>query len=115
MMPARWLEDSDKEVGYTFDNYYPPAFIGDRLYVFYEGVTSFDARTGKERLREKYRVNEDGLALTEAQPIFTESTIYVSSHGRMRAISRRTGDTEWERSEERRVGTECRSRWSPHH
>jgi len=96
MMPARWPEDSGKEVDYTLDNYYPPAFIDGRLYVFYEGVTSFDARGGKERLREKYRVNEDGLALTEAEPIFTEGMIYVSGHGRVRAISRQSGDTEWE-------------------
>ncbi len=66
MMPAHWPEDSGKDVDYALDNYYPPAFIDGRLYVFYEGVTSFDARSGKERLREKYRVNEDGLALTEA-------------------------------------------------
>ncbi len=96
MMPARWLEDSGKEVDYTLDNYYPPAFAGGRLYVFYEGVTSFDARSGKERLREKYRVNEEGLALSEAEPIFTEGLIYASGHGRVRAISRRSGDTEWE-------------------
>ena len=96
MMPARWPEDSGKEVDYTLDNYYPPAFVDGRLYVFYEGITSFDARSGKERLREKYRVNEDGLALTEAEPIFMENVIYVSSHGRVRAISRQTGDTEWE-------------------
>src|ERR1051325_5104178 len=96
MMPARWPEDSDKEVDYTLDNYYPPAFIDGRLYVFYEGVTSFDARSGKERLREKYRVNEEGLALTEAEPIFTEGFICVSGRGRVRAISRRSGDTEWE-------------------
>src|SRR5690349_9218623 len=96
MMPARWPDDSGKEVDYTLDNYYPPAFIDGRLYVFYEGVTSFDARTGKERLREKYRVNEEGLALTEAEPIFDENHIYVSGHGRVRAISRETGDTEWE-------------------
>jgi len=96
MMPARWPEDADKEVDYTLDNYYPPVFIDGRLYVFYEGVTSFDARSGKERLREKYRVNEDGLALTEAEPIFSESFIYVSGHGRVRAISRQSGDTEWE-------------------
>ena len=96
MMPSRWFEDSDKEVEYTLDNYYPPAFIDGRLYVFYEGVTSFDARTGKARLREKYRVNEDGLALTEAEPIFDNRFIYVSGHGRVRAISRDSGDTEWE-------------------
>ena len=96
MMPTRWPEDSGKEVAYTLDNYYPPAFVDGRLYLFYEGVTSFDARTGKARLREKYRVNEDGLALTEAEPIFDSSIIYVSGHGRVRAISRETGDTEWE-------------------
>src|SRR5688572_21532260 len=96
MMPSRWPEDSGKEVDYTLDNYYPPTFVAGRLYVFYEGLTSFDARTGKERLREKYKVNEDGLALSEAEPIFTEGFIYVSGHGRVRAISRQTGDTEWE-------------------
>jgi outer membrane protein assembly factor BamB len=96
MMPARWPEDSGKEVDYTLDNYYPPAFVAGRLYVFYEGVTSFDARTGKERLREKYRVNEEGFAFTEAEPIFTEVNLYVSGHGRVRAISRQSGDTEWE-------------------
>ena len=96
MMPSRWPDDSDKEVEYTLDNYYPPVFVDGRLYVFYEGVTSFDGRSGKERLREKYRVNEEGLALTEAEPIFSEGFVYVSGHGRVRAISRQTGDTEWE-------------------
>ncbi|HEU4933425.1 MAG TPA: PQQ-binding-like beta-propeller repeat protein [Pyrinomonadaceae bacterium] len=96
MMPARWSEDSGKEVDYTLDNYYPPAFVDGRLYAFYEGVTSFDARSGKERLREKYRINEEGLALTEAEPIFSEGFVYVSGRGRVRAISRQTGDTEWE-------------------
>lgn len=96
MMPARWPDDSGKEVDYTLDNYYPPAFVDGRLYVFYEGVTSFDARSGKERLREKYRVNEDGLALTEAEPIFAEGFVYVSGRGRVRAISRQSGDAEWE-------------------
>ena len=96
MMPARWPEDEGKEVDYTLDNYYPPAFVDGRLYVFYEGVTSFDARSGKERLREKYRVNEEGLALTEAEPIFGGDVIYVSGRGHVRAISRQTGDTIWE-------------------
>jgi outer membrane protein assembly factor BamB len=96
MMPTRWPEDNGKEVEYTLDNYYPPVFVDGRLYLFYEGVTSFDARGGKERLREKYKINEDGLALTEAEPIFSESSIYVSGRGHVRAISRQTGDTVWE-------------------
>lgn len=94
MMPSRWPEDG--EVSYTLDNYRPPVFVDGRLYVFYEGLTSFDARSGKSRLREKYRVNEEGLALTEADPIFDEAFVYTSSRGRVRAISRATGDTEWE-------------------
>jgi outer membrane protein assembly factor BamB len=94
MMPSRWPEDG--EVSYTLDNYRPPVFVDGRLYLFYEGLTSFDARSGKSRLREKYRVNEQGLALTEADPIFDEAFIYTSSRGRVRAISRETGDTVWE-------------------
>jgi outer membrane protein assembly factor BamB len=94
MMPSRWPEDG--EVDYTLDNYHSPVFLDGRLYVFYEGLTSFDPRTGKSRLRERYRVNEDGLALTESAPIFDENIVYTSGHGRVRAISRETGDTEWE-------------------
>ena len=96
MMPTRWPEDEGKEVDYTLDNYYPPAFVEGRLYLFYDGVTSFDSRGGKERLRERYRVNEEGLALTEAEPVFSNSNIYASGRGHLRAISRQTGDTIWE-------------------
>lgn len=94
MMPSRWIESG--EVDYTLDNYHPPYFLDGRLYTFYEGLTSFDARSGKSRLRERYQVNEEGLALTESAPIFDEAVIYTSAHGRVRAISRETGDTEWE-------------------
>ena len=96
MMPTRWPEDSGKEVEYTFDNYYPPAFIDGRLFLFYEGITSFDARTGKQRLRERYKVNEEGLALTEAEPIFASEYVFTSGRGHVRSISRATGDTVWE-------------------
>ena len=94
MMPTRWNEND--EVEYSLDNYHPPTFLNGRLYLFYEGVTSFDARTGKERTREKFRVNEEGLALTEAAPAFDEGFIYTSGRGHVRAISRASGDTEWE-------------------
>src|SRR5688572_7663296 len=94
MMPTAWAKGG--EVSFTFDNYRPPVFADGRLYLFYEGLTSFDAQSGKSRLREKFRVNEEGLALTEAEPIFQDAFIYTSSRGRVRAISRETGDTEWE-------------------
>ncbi|HSQ23848.1 MAG TPA: PQQ-binding-like beta-propeller repeat protein [Pyrinomonadaceae bacterium] len=94
MMPTRWEEKNDVE--YSLDNYQPPLLLDGRLYLFYEGVTSFDARTGKEKTREKFRVNEEGLALTEAAPIVDEAFIYTSGRGHVRAISRASGKVEWE-------------------
>ncbi|MFN2517227.1 MAG: PQQ-binding-like beta-propeller repeat protein [Pyrinomonadaceae bacterium] len=96
MLPSRWSANKGSEIDYTLDNYHSPVFVDGRLCIFYEGLTSFDALTGKARLRERYRVNEEGLALTESAPIFDEAFIYTSGHGRVRAISRETGDTEWE-------------------
>jgi outer membrane protein assembly factor BamB len=96
LMPSRWTDENDKDVPYTLDNYHPPAFLNGRLYLFYEGITSLDANSGRERQREKFRVNEEGLALTEADAVADEGNIYVSGRGRVRAISRSTGVTKWE-------------------
>ena len=95
-MPVRWSDDKDAKTEYTLDNYHPPLFLDGRLYLFYEGVASLDARTGKERQREKFRVNEEGLALTEADAVFDERFIYTSGRGHVRAISRDTGKEIWE-------------------
>ena len=95
MTPARWSGDGD-ETFYTLDNYRAPFFLDGRLWLFYEGVTSVDARTGKEGIREKFRVNEEGLALTEADPVIDARHIYVSGRGQVRAISRATGREVWE-------------------
>jgi len=94
MMPARWSEGDDVE--FTLDNYHPPMFVSGRVYLFYEGATSFDAHTGKERNREKFKVNENGLALTEAAPVVDEGFIYTSGRGHVRAIRRDNGEVEWE-------------------
>ena len=94
MMPA--VAGRDSEVPYTLDNYRPPAFLDGRLYLFYEGLTSLDARTGRERRREKFKVNEDGLALTESDPVADERFVYTSGRGRVRAISRADGEVAWE-------------------
>lgn len=97
LIPTVWGEDgADVEANFTLDNYHPPLFADGRLYLFYEGLTSFDAATGESREREKFRVNEDGLALTEADPIFDERFIYTSGRGRVRAVSRETFEVAWE-------------------
>ena len=94
MMPARFDEDRG-EVAFTLDNYRAPLLLDGRLYLFYEGATSYDARTGKEKDREKFKVNEHGLALTEADPVFDNSHVYISGRGKIRAIDRRTGQIDW--------------------
>jgi outer membrane protein assembly factor BamB len=96
MMPARWTEQSGDEVSYTLDNYHPPLFIDGRLYLFYDGVYSLDARTGKERTRERFRVNEEGLALTEADAVIGDQFLYFSGRGRVRGVSRASSRVEWE-------------------
>ena len=94
MMPSRFVENG--EVPYTLDNYRPPLILDGRLYVFYEGATSFDARTGQTGEREKFKINEGGLALTEADPVFDEKYLYTSGKGKVRAINRKTFKVEWE-------------------
>jgi outer membrane protein assembly factor BamB len=96
LMPSEWRDD-DRQVAYTLHNYRAPAFLDGRLYLFYEGVTSLDAREGKEgKQREKFKINEEGLALTEADPVADSRFIYTSGRGRVRAVSRATGDAAWE-------------------
>jgi outer membrane protein assembly factor BamB len=92
MMPARF---SGGETAFTLDNYRAPLMIDGRLFLFYDGSTSFDAATGKEKEREDFKINENGLALTEADPVFDESKIYISGRGRVRAVDRRTGNVVW--------------------
>src|SRR6187549_287697 len=94
MMPARFGENLG-EIAYTLDNYRAPLMLDGRLFLFYEGTTSFDARSGSEKEREKFKINEDGLALTEADPVFDDARIYISGRGRIRAVNRRTGNVEW--------------------
>jgi outer membrane protein assembly factor BamB len=94
MMPARFGENLG-EVDFTLDNYRAPLLLDGRLFLFYEGATSLDARTGKEKEREKFKINEGGLALTEADPVFDDTHVFVSGRGRIRAVNRRTGNVDW--------------------
>lgn len=94
MMPSRFGEGSG-EIDFTLDNYRAPLLLDGRLFLFYVGATSYDARTGKEKEREKFKINEDGLALTEADPVFNDTHVFVSGRGRIRAVNRRTGNVDW--------------------
>src|SRR5256885_17045106 len=54
----------------------------------------------KKLLEVQQSLNEKGFMVTTAEDLFTWA---------------RTGSLWWMRSEERRVGKECRSRWSSYH
>ncbi len=94
MMPSRFGENLG-DIAFTLDNYRAPLFVDNRLFLFYEGSTSYEAQTGKQKEREKFTVNEDGLALTDADPVFDAKYVYVSGQGKIRAVNRRTGNVEW--------------------
>src|SRR2546426_11271872 len=49
---------------------------------------------------------QEDLVLPGAMQAYVESPIYARTNGYLK---------KWYRSEERRVGKECRSRWSPYH
>lgn len=93
LMPSRF--DDEEAVPYTLNNYRPPLILDGRLYLFYEGVSSYDAKTGKEGEREKFRVNEGGLALTEADPVIDDQFLYTSGQGKIRAVDRSTYEVKW--------------------
>lgn len=94
MMPVSFGESG--ETAFTLDNYRAPMILDERVFLFYEGATSFEARTGREREREEFDVNVDGLALTEADPTFDDEFIYTSGRGKIRAVRRSNGEVEWE-------------------
>jgi hypothetical protein len=94
MMPSRFGENLG-EIAFTLDNFRAPLLLDGRLFLFYEGATSYDAATGKEKEREKFRINEEGFALTEADPVFDDTHIYISGRGRIRAVNRQTGQVDW--------------------
>ncbi|HEX8265410.1 MAG TPA: PQQ-binding-like beta-propeller repeat protein [Pyrinomonadaceae bacterium] len=94
MMPVSFGESG--ETAFTLDNYRAPMILDERVFLFYEGATSFEARTGREREREEFDVNVDGLALTEADPTFDHEFIYTSGRGKIRAVRRSNGEVEWE-------------------
>jgi outer membrane protein assembly factor BamB len=94
MMPSRF--DSDGEVPFTLDNFRPPLILDGRVFVFYEGVTAYDAKSGEAAFREEFKVNEGGLALTESDAVIDDQFIYVSGRGKIRAIDRKSLKIEWE-------------------
>jgi len=94
LMPAQFGENPG-EVPHTLDNYRAPLILDGKLYLFYEGATAYEARTGKEFMREEFGINEDDLALTDADPVFDEKNVYISGRGKIRAVDRKSGEINW--------------------
>jgi hypothetical protein len=81
---------------YDVSGFYPPVFINNEIFFFYDGVRSFDYKTGKQLWYASYTLNkEEDLLRTDADPIITDSTIYTSGAGVLRAINRKDGNVIW--------------------
>ena len=60
-------------------------------------------------------VKDDDLALTAQETVNWYIESQKEGARNSKALIGAQGTSEWTRSEERRVGKECRSRWSPYH
>ena len=81
---------------YDVSGFYPPVFISDELYFFYDGIRKFDYKTGQELWSVSYEVNkEDELIRTDGDAIITDDVIYTSGAGIIRAIDRINGTVLW--------------------
>lgn len=96
LMPVQWPDEGNREVEFALNNYRTPLFLDQYLYLFYEGVTVLESRNGKRRERDKFRVNEEHLALTEADAAVDERYVYTSGRGKIRAVERSNGKVRWE-------------------
>lgn len=84
-----------KDRPYDLGLYRPPVIAGDRIFVTYRGISCYDARSGERVWRAEYGVREGDLALSDADPIVDDQTVYTSGEGRIRAFDRETGKMLW--------------------
>ena len=82
---------------------------GILLHVLYRGEKANDFASEMERsgLRAAVLAEEGCMQYDYYRPLAEENCVLLVEHWRGRAAL--------DRSEERRVGKECRSRWSPYH
>src|SRR3989449_5385955 len=71
-------------------------------------------RLDQSAIRPFYLVNQDSL-YPQLVPVRYPKAGMPNSEVKIGVIELSSGRTTWVRSEERRVGKECRSRWSPYH
>ena len=75
-----------RECPFDLGNFQLPVVAGGQLFVTYRGIACYDARTGDRLWRHTYGVREGELALSDAEPIVDERTVYTSGEGRVRAL-----------------------------
>ncbi|MEQ8191750.1 MAG: PQQ-binding-like beta-propeller repeat protein [Candidatus Eremiobacterota bacterium] len=81
---------------YDVSGFYPPVFIDDEIYFFYDGIRKFSYKTGKQLWYSTYTVNKDETFIkSDGDAIITDKTIYTSGAGIIRAINRKDGSVIW--------------------
>ena len=93
---------------------------GDKLGLTADELAFYDALTKPQAIKDFYE-NDELIAITKelADTLRKNKTIdwqkRESARAKMRMLIKKLLKKHAERSEERRVGKECRSRWSPYH
>ena len=129
----------DESRGFAFSTYAVPAILGEMKRLFRDGGAVKISRALKERAREAAKLREEMTAALSREPTLRElaAKMQVSEYemaqlvnlsmpvasltelheenDRQIDIPVESEEEEIQRSEERRVGKECRSRWSPYH
>ena len=81
---------------YDVSGFYPPVYIDDEIYFFYDGIRKFSYKTGKQLWYASYTVNKDETFLrSDADAIITDKFIYTSGAGVIRGIDRKNGNILW--------------------
>ena len=79
------------------------------------GISGLSVRSNKDG--EKKLLGTEELALVQADASVEQATPLITRVANLRVHGEESSGILWgvDRSEERRVGKECRSRWSPYH
>src|SRR5690554_6184443 len=86
-------------------------------YAGYKSLTGYNwaFKTGRKSIIPKISFTESEVGRSLKLNIDGESQIVTLKPSGEKTITTPKGSVMWGRSEERRVGKECRSRWSPYH
>jgi outer membrane protein assembly factor BamB len=72
-----------------------PVHDSDSVYLTYAGLHRLSLADGKILWKVKYDVTEGSIKRGNAQAVVTDSVVYTSAKGQVRAVDKQTGEVRW--------------------